>query len=62
MISMNLSHIAILNIKSSDYNLISKAEQNLVIELLKNADLTEKSGTLWNRNNLFLSIKMRREI
>ena len=44
MISMNLSHIAILNIKSSDYNLISKAEQNLVIELLKNADLTEKSG------------------
>ena len=46
MISMNLSHIAILNIKSSDYNLISKTEQNLVIDLLKNADLTEKSGTL----------------
>ena len=62
MISMNLSHIAILNIKSSDYNLISKTEQNLVIDLLKNADLTEKSGTLWNRNNLFLSIKMRKEI
>ena len=38
---MNLSHIAILNIKSSDYNLISKAEQNLVIDLLKNTDLTE---------------------
>ena len=62
MISMNLSHIAILNIKSSDYNLISKTEQNLVIDLLKNADLTEKSGILWNRNNLFLSIKMRKEI
>ena len=43
---MNLSHIAILNIKSSDYKLISKTEQNLVIDLLKNAELTEKSGTL----------------
>ena len=59
---MNLSHIAILNIKSSDYNLISKTEQNLVIDLLKKADLTEKSVTLLNRNNLFLSIKMRKEI
>ena len=43
MISVNLSDIAILNIKGSDYrciiNIISKNE---VINLLQNADLTEK--------------------
>ena len=43
---MNLSDIAILNIKGSNYrfiiSLISKYE---VINLLQNADLTEKSGT-----------------
>ena len=43
---MNLNYIAILNIKSSDYNLISKTEQNIAIHLLKKADLTEKSGAL----------------
>ena len=45
--SVNLSDIAILNIKGSDYccviGLISKNE---AIKLLKNADLTKKSGTL----------------
>ena len=43
MMSVNLSDIAILNIKGSDYrciiNIISKNE---VINLLQNADLTEK--------------------
>ena len=47
MMSMNLSDIAILNIKGSDYrciiSLISKAE---TINLMQNADLTEKTGTL----------------
>ena len=47
MMSMNLSDIAILNIKGSDYrciiSLISKSE---VVNLLQNADLTKKSGTL----------------
>ena len=47
MMSINLSDIAILNIKDSDYcviiSLISKTE---VINLMQNADLTEKSGTL----------------
>ena len=47
MMSMNLSNIAILNIKGSDYcciiSLISKSE---AIKLLQNTDLTEKSGTL----------------
>ena len=43
----NLSHIAVLDIKRSDYhcimNLISKNEAT---NLIRNADLTEKSGTL----------------
>ena len=45
MMSVNLSGIAILNIKSSDYcciiSLICKIE---AIHLLQNTDLTEKSG------------------
>ena len=43
LMSVNLSDIAILNIRSSDYRLISKNE---VINLMQNADLTEKSVTL----------------
>ena len=46
MMSMNLSDIAILNIKGSDYcciiSLISKSE---AINLMQNADLTEKTET-----------------
>ena len=45
--SVNLSDIAILSIKGSNYcwiiSLISKYD---TINLLQNADLTEKSGTL----------------
>ena len=47
MMSINLSDIAILNIKRSDYrciiSLISKSE---AINLMQNADLTEKNATL----------------
>ena len=47
MMSANLSDIAILNIKCSDFrcviSLISKIE---AIKLLENADLMEKDGTL----------------
>ena len=47
IMSVNLNDIAILNIKGSDYrciiSLISKAE---AINLMQNADFTEKSGTL----------------
>ena len=47
MMSVNLSDIAILNIKGSDYHciisLISKTES---IKLLQNVNLTIKSGTL----------------
>ena len=47
MTSMNLSDVANLNIKGFDYRyiiiLIRKKE---AINLMQNADLTEKSGTL----------------
>ena len=47
MMSMNLRNIAILNIKDFNYcciiSGISKAE---AINLMKNTDLKEKSGTL----------------
>ena len=47
MMSMNLSDIAILNIRGSDYCcIISLISKNEAISLLQNADLTEKSGTL----------------
>ena len=44
---MNLSDIAILNIKGSDYRcIISLISKNESIHLLQNADLTVKYGTL----------------
>ena len=47
MMSMNLSDIAILNIKGSDYRcIISLISKNGAINLIQNADLTEKSGKL----------------
>ena len=46
LMSMNLSDIAILNIKGSDYCcIISLISKNEAISLPQNADLTEKSGT-----------------
>ena len=46
MISMNLSDIATLNIKWSDYPcIISLISENEAIDLMQNADLTEKSRT-----------------
>ena len=52
MMSINLSNIAILKTKDSDYwcfiSLISKTE---AIKLLQNADLTEKSWTLKHMKN-----------
>ena len=53
MMSINLSDIAILNIKGSDYRcIISLISKNEAINLMQNADLTEKSGTS-NIINLF---------
>ena len=46
MMSMNLSDIAIVNIKGSDYCcIISLISKNEAINLMQNADLTGKSGT-----------------
>ena len=43
MISMNISDIAILNIKSADYRcIISGINKNKVINLMQNAGLTKK--------------------
>ena len=47
MISVNLSDIAILNIEGSDYRcIISLISEKEAINLLQNAELTKKSGTL----------------
>ena len=47
MMSKNLSHIAILNIKDSDYCcIISLLSKNEAINLTQNDDLTKKSRTL----------------
>ena len=44
---MNLSDIAILNIQSADYCcIISGITKSEAINLMKNIDLNEKSGTL----------------
>ena len=44
---MNLSDIAILNIKDSDYRcIISLISKNEAMNLTQNTDLTEESGTL----------------
>ena len=43
MMSMNLSNIAISNIKGSDYHcIISLISKNEAINLMQNANLTEK--------------------
>ena len=45
--SMNLSNIAILNIKGSDYHcIISGISKNEAINLMRKTHLTEKSRTL----------------
>ena len=47
MMSINLSDIPISNIKGSDYRcIISLIRKNEAINLMQNADLTGKSGTL----------------
>ena len=45
--SVNISDIVFLNIKSSDFRcIISLISKNEVINVMQNADLTEKSGSL----------------
>ena len=48
MMSVNLSDITVLNIKGSDNCcIISLVSKNDAIALMQNANLIEKSGTLW---------------
>ena len=55
MKSINLSNIAILNIKGSDYHcIITLISKNEPINLLQNADLAEKSETLQKRRKLWI--------
>ena len=54
MMSMNLSHIAILSINDLDYRcIINGISKNEVLNLLQKTDINEKSGTLKNIKNLF---------
>ena len=47
MMSVNLSGIAILGIKSADYRcIISRISKSEAINTMQNIDLTQKSGTL----------------
>ena len=47
MMSTNFSEIAILNIKDSDYRcIISLIRKNETLNLMQNADLTEKNRAL----------------
>ena len=63
MMSINLSDIAILNIRGSDYCcIISLISKNEAIKLMQNTDLTGKSGAFQNIKNLFLYIKMGKKI
>ena len=52
MMPMNLSDIAILKIKNADYCcIISEISKSKAIKFLKNIDLTEKSETLYKKND-----------
>ena len=58
MMSINLSDIAILNIKGSDYRcMISQISKNKALKLIQNADLTEKPNIIKHKN-LFSYTKM----
>ena len=60
---MNLSDIAILNIKGSNYHcIICLIVKNEDINLMQNADLTKNGRTLESIKTLFSYIKMGKEI
>ena len=62
MMSLNLSNIAILNIKGADYRcIISAASKSEAINLMKNNDLTKKAEH-HKTQNLLLHIKIGKEI
>ena len=59
MMSVNLSDIAILNIKGSHFCcIISLISKNEATSLMQNADLTEKNQNIIKHKNLLSRIKM----
>ena len=63
LMSMNLSDIAILNIKNCNYRcIISLISKNEAINLIQNADLTEKNQNIIMYTNLSSCIKIDKEI
>ena len=58
MVSVNLNYIAVLNIKSLDYcciiSLISKSEAINWGKMRQNADLTDKTGTLYIKKYVYI--------
>ena len=57
MMSMNLNNITILNINGIDYCcIITPISKSEAINLTQDIDLSKKSGTLWNVENLFSNI------
>ena len=63
LMSMNLSDIAILNIKNCNYRcIISLISKNEAINVIQNADLTEKNQNIIMYTNLSSCIKIDKEI
>ena len=63
MISMNLSNIAILNIKGAYYLCMNSEISNSEdLNWMQNIDLTEKNWNIFKNKNLSSHIKMRRKI
>ena len=56
-ISMNLNEVAILKIRGVDYRcIIKRISKNDALNLLQNADLSEKGGTLQDTNFLYREV------
>ena len=54
MMSMNLNDIAVLNIHGLDYRcIINRISESEAVNLLQNADLSEKSGTFQVKSFLY---------
>ena len=63
VMSMNLSDIATLKIKGSDYRCtISLISKNEATNVMQNADLTEKKWNIIKHKHLLSHIKMGKEI
>ena len=60
---MNLSDIAILKVKGSDYCcIISGISKNEVINVMQNTDITTKKRKIIKHKNLLSHIKMGKEV